>query len=93
MQTRTRHSTVRFCHPFSLAGLPDALPAGEYDIAEDDQVVEGLSWTAWHRVATYIHLPAKHINARARQMMAVDQSDLDGALERDRKRSQESETL
>jgi hypothetical protein len=88
MQTRTRRSTASFRHPFFLAGLADALPAGDYDIDEDEQVVEGLSWIAWHRVATFIYLPASGQGARSRQMVGIDHADLEAALERDRTRSQ-----
>lgn len=86
MQTRTRRSTACFLHPFVLAGLGDAQPPGEYDIDEDEQVVEGLSWIAWHRTATFIHLHAGHAGARIRQMVEIDHADLEQALELDRKR-------
>jgi hypothetical protein len=91
MQTRTRRSTASFRHPFLLAGLDDALPAGEYDVDEDEQVVEGLSWIAWHRVATFIHLPARRQGARSRQMVGIDHADLEAALELDRQRGEDFE--
>lgn len=91
MQTRTRRSTASFRHPFFLAGLDDAQPAGEYDIDEDEQVVEGVSWIAWHRVATFIHLPAIRAGARSRQMVGIDHADLEAALELDRQRGEDSE--
>jgi hypothetical protein len=91
MQTRTRRSTASFRHPFFLAGLSDAQPAGEYDVDEDEQVVEGLSWIAWHRVATFIYLPATHDGARNRQMVKIDYADLETALELDSKRGNGSD--
>jgi len=86
MQTRTRRSTASFRHPFLLAGLSDPQPPGDYDVDEDEQVVEGLSWIAWHRVATFIHLPAGNEGARSRQMVEIDHADLEIALDLDRKR-------
>lgn len=91
MQTRTRRSTASFRHPFFLAGLAEALPPGEYDIDEDEQVIEGLSWIAWHRVATFIHLPSSREGARTRQMVGIDHADLEAALELDRQRGGDSE--
>ena len=91
MQTRTRRTTASFSHPFSLAGFADAQPAGDYDIDEDEEVIEGLSWIAWHRVATFIHLPAGREGARSRQMVGIDHADLEAALELDRRRSHGSD--
>lgn len=80
MQSRTRRSTAQFRHPFSLTGLDAALPPGEYDIDEDEEIVEGLSWIAWHRVATFIHLPAKTDGVLSRQMVGIDHAELEAAL-------------
>lgn len=84
MQTRTRHSTARFLHSFELTGLGRAQPAGEYDIDEDEQSIEGMTWIAWERVATIIHLPAKREGARSQQMVEIDHDELEAALELDR---------
>lgn len=90
MQTRTRQSTARFLHPFRLAGLDGAQPAGEYEIDEDEQSVEGISWVAWHRVATFIHLPAKQVSARSRQIIRIEHADLEAALNLDGQRHNRS---
>lgn len=87
MQARTRHSIVRFLNPFTLTGLDRMQPAGEYDIDEDEQSVEGMSWIAWHRVATTIHLPARQEGVRSRQMVKIDHAELEAALEQDRQTS------
>jgi hypothetical protein len=87
MQTRTRHSTASFLHSFKLTGFDRAQPAGIYDIDEDEQSVEGMSWIAWHRVATFIHLPARREGAHSRQMVAIDRAELEAALELDRQHS------
>jgi hypothetical protein len=86
MQTRTRQSTARFRHPFSLAGLDGTQPAGDYDIDEDEQSIEGMSWIAWHRVATFIHLPARQVRALSRQVLQIDHAILEAALDLDRQR-------
>ena len=93
MQTRTRRTTASFSHPFSLVGLADVHPAGDYDIVEDEEAVQGPSWTAWRRIATFIHLPAQGERAVTRQMVAINHADLEAALELDRKRSLETENV
>ncbi|QKV17372.1 hypothetical protein [Oricola thermophila] len=91
MPTRTRRTTASFRHSFFLAALGSPQPAGEYDIDEDEQAVEGRSWVAWHRVATFIHLPARREGARSRQMVKIDHAELEAALVLDEKRGSEPE--
>ena len=58
MSTRTKRSIVHFPAPFALAGVDELLPAGDYAVDNDEEPIEGISWLAYHRVATFIHLPA-----------------------------------
>lgn len=81
MQTRTRHSTARFLHSFEFTGIDRARPAGENEIDDDEQCIEGI---AWRRVATFMHLPAEHDGTRSRQMLKIDHAELKAALELDR---------
>lgn len=87
MQTRTRHSIVRFQYPFSLSGIGESQPAGEYDVSEDDETIEWLTWIAWHRVAAYIYLPNPNFGPNSRQMVPIDYAELNAALELDRERA------
>jgi hypothetical protein len=36
MKTRTKHTTVKFTAPFSLGGVDEFQPPGDYAIDEDD---------------------------------------------------------
>ena len=63
MTTRTKRSIAHFAAPFRLHGL-DVQPAGDYDIDEDKEMIEGLSWLAYQRVATFIHIPARNFDQR-----------------------------
>ena len=54
MTTRTRRETVYFKHPFSLQGIDRLLPAGPYEVVTDDEMIEGLSFPCYRRVATMI---------------------------------------
>jgi hypothetical protein len=87
MQTRTRHSIARFLNPFTLTGLDHSQPVGEYNIDEDERSVEGMSWVAWQRVATIIHLPARRDGVGSRQMVKIDHAELEAALKQDRQYS------
>ena len=87
MSTRTTQSFVRFSSPFLLFGFDAPQPAGEYRIEQDDELIEGLSWLAFRRVATFIHLPAVAPGRNPEQMVPIDPSDLEAALEKDQKRT------
>ena len=83
MQSRTRRLTACFRHPFSLTGIQDAQPAGEYDVFIDEQIVEGVSWIVWRRTNTFINLPARREGVQAVQMVGIDHAELEAALELD----------
>ena len=87
MTTRTKRSIAHFAAPFALRGLDGIQPAGDYDIDEDEEVIEGLSWLAYQRVATFIHVPAKSSNAPRMQLVAIDHAELEMALEKDQEAS------
>lgn len=84
MPTRTRHSTVQFSRPFVLRGIDGIQPPGDYTIDEDEELVDGISWLAYRRVATFIHLPATAPNTRTSHLIAIDHAELETALQQDR---------
>ena len=85
MSGRTTHSIAHFEAPFVLGGLEGRLPAGDYDIDHDEELIEGMSRLAWRRVATFIHLPAMAAkNPPTIQLVAIDYLELETALKRDR---------
>ena len=89
MNTRTKHTTVTFTAPFSLTGVDEIQPPGDYAIAEDEELIDGLSWLAYRRVATFIHLPAiSSIDRLRSQLVGIDHSELEGALHEDVEQAQ-----
>ena len=56
----------------------------EYAIDEDEELIDGISWLAYRRVATFIHLPALTSNSRTSQLIAIDHAELEAALQQDR---------
>jgi hypothetical protein len=52
MLSRTRREAIIFAHPFTLEGWTAPLPAGDYTVETDEELIEGLSFPAYRRVAT-----------------------------------------
>ncbi|UVK41043.1 hypothetical protein LHFGNBLO_002590 [Mesorhizobium sp. AR10] len=84
MSGRTTHSIAHFTAPFVLSGLEGKLPAGDYDIDHDEELIDGMSWLAWRHVATFIHLPARTVKSPTSQLVAIDHAELETALRQDR---------
>lgn len=83
MVTRTIKSTITFKHDFDLPSLEEKQAAGTYVLETDEEQIEGLSFLAYRRVATLLHLPAVASGQAPQQMIAVDPEDLKAALDRD----------
>ena len=84
MTIRTTRTTVSFSSPFILQSLEGIQPAGEYVVLLDDELIEGLSWTAYRRVATLLQTPAISASQRQVQSFSISQTELDAALMKDR---------
>lgn len=83
MQTRTREKTITFRNPFTLAGLDEILPAGDYSVETEETLVEGISYAAYRRTATVLRLHAKPGPSHLTRAMTIDPEELDAALARD----------
>jgi hypothetical protein len=84
MQVRTTRSTVRFSSEFLLYGFDAPQPAGQYQVECDEEAIDGISFTAYRRVAAFIHLPAIMAGGLTRQVVPIDFADLEEALAKDR---------
>ena len=80
MPTKSRRTTIYFSDAFSLPGVDILLPSGEYVIVEDQDLIEGLSFVAYQRVATFIVAPSISANSRLTQMFPIELGDLEIAL-------------
>jgi hypothetical protein len=83
MTVRTSSKTVTFAHPFLLKGVDRTLAAGDYRVVTDEELIEGLSFPVYRRVATMIFLPAESGNASMVEMVTIDPQDLQAAQELD----------
>jgi hypothetical protein len=83
MSTRTSNKTVRFEFPFSLNGVDRVVAPGDYRVMTDEELIEGLSFPVYRRIATMIFLPAQSQHASSIEMVTIDPMDLRAAQERD----------
>lgn len=83
MKTRTRERTVTFKRPFVLAGLDEVLPAGDYSLETEEELVEGISYAAYRRTSTVLRLPAKSGPSHLTRALTIDPDELDAVMERD----------
>lgn len=84
MTLRTSTRTVTFGRPFALAGFDETLPAGDYTVETDEELLDGLSFPAWRRVLTLLHLRAASGRPGLGGSLAIDPTVLEAALQRDR---------
>lgn len=85
MTTRTTQTVIRFQSPFELPGLEVPQPPGDYRVDQDEELLEAGSRLVWRRTAAFIHLPAIGTRAAREQMLQVEPSTLDEAIQKDRK--------
>jgi hypothetical protein len=83
MIARTLSKTVVFSKPFLLKDVDRILPAGDYRVVTDEELIEGLSFVAYRRVATMIFLPVQSHRASSIEMVTIDPLDLQAAQDRD----------
>jgi hypothetical protein len=79
MTTRSRRETVTFQHPFRIKGVDRSLPAGAYEVITDEEMIEGLSFAAYRRVATMIVVPAAPPRSSTMEMISIGSVDLSDA--------------
>ena len=78
MTTRSRRETVHFRRPFRIRGVDRLLPPGAYEVITDDEMIEGISFPCYRRVATMIMVPGaapRHSSMEMISISSVDQSD------------------
>ena len=69
---RTTETMVTFRHPFTLAALEAAQPAGTYRVVTEEELIPGLSFPAFRRTATMLHLPALSAAGGVHQVVELD---------------------
>jgi hypothetical protein len=80
---RTLTKTVVFTRPFLLKGVDRILPAGDYRVVTDEELIEGLSFPVYRRISTLIFVPAQSHPRSSVEMVTIDPTDLQAAQDRD----------
>lgn len=83
MNMRSTRSMVTFSNPFTLSGYPDNLPAGDYEVLVEEELLQGLSFEAYRRTATYLTVRVKGPRAGRSELRVTTERDLKEALSRD----------
>lgn len=83
MNIRSTRSTVSFSNTFTLSGYTDELPAGDYDVLVEEELLQGLSFEAYRRTGTYLLVCGKGAGAGRSETRVTTESDLKEALRRD----------
>lgn len=83
MTMRSTRSTATFSNPFTLPGYPGDLPAGEYEVLVEEELLQGLSFEAYRRTATYLTVRGRGNHAGRTELRAISEDDLKEALSRD----------
>ena len=84
MTTRSRETTATFSSAFALSDVDSSLPAGTYRVVVDEEDIPGLSFLAFRRTATMLHLPALSATGGVNEMFLVNPDEFAAALEADR---------
>ena len=80
-----RHTSleITFRYVFTLKGLERPAPPGTYRVDIEEERIDGLSFLAYRRLATFIRLPMTGHGSGSAQSFLVDPKDLADAQDRD----------
>ena len=79
MTMRARREIITFKHPFRIEGVDRLLSAGAYEVITDEEMIEGLSFASFRRVATMIMVPAAAPRGSTMEMISIGSVDLSDA--------------
>ena len=71
---RSTTMDITFCHAFALKGLESAVPPGTYRIDIEEEPIEGLSFLAYRRLATFIRVPVAGRSGSTRTCWSIRRS-------------------
>jgi hypothetical protein len=80
MTTRTTRQNASFKKPFRLRGYDEVFPAGTYVVETEEELIQGVSFPAYHRVLTIIHVRTR---SGLDQSFQIHPADLEAALKSD----------
>ena len=93
MTTRMSGETVTLLHPFRLSGMDDVLPPGRYLVETEEERLEGVSFPAYRRLSTVIHLAGRPHSSETARMVTVDPTELAAIRNNDAQTEKAAPTL
>ena len=79
MTVRSRREIVHFRHPFYIRGIERQLAPGEYEVITDEEMLEGLSFPGFRRIATKIMVPGAPPRENMMEMITISAVSLSDA--------------
>ena len=79
MTMRSRREAITFRHPFRIKGIDRLLSSGAYEVVTDEEMIEGLSFASFRRVATMIMVPGAAPRTSSMEMISISATDLSDA--------------
>jgi len=92
MTSHSSAGTVTFGHQFNLSSLDGPQPAGTYRVVIENEEIPGLSFIAYRRTSTMLHLPALTASTGKTQVFTVDRDELEAVLKADERLQSTSKT-
>jgi hypothetical protein len=83
MTMRTSRKSVTFPRPFSLSGIDQVQPAGTYTVETDEELLPGLSFAAYQRIATLMVLRSRGGGPVMGEVANIDPLELQASQQRD----------
>lgn len=77
---RSSTATVIFANSFHLPGHEADFPSGSYEVLREDERLDGLTFEAFRRVATYLRVWGRGAQAGQSELLSITEQDLDAAL-------------
>jgi hypothetical protein len=74
---------LTFRHPFRIKGIDRQLRAGAYEVVTDEELIEGLSFASFRRIATMIMVPGAPPHQSSIEMISINSADLADAQQAD----------
>jgi len=91
---KNTQKTYVFSAPFKLTGFDHSFPIGQYSVEITEEMIEGLSFVAYKRIATtmrIIHSPDTFFQAKIfNKIFNIDPRDFDLAILKDRHQCSEN---
>lgn len=84
MAERTTRTVVSFARPFVIDGFDQELPAGDYTVETEEELVSGLSFPVYRRVSTTLYVDRIPGRPGVKEGWRIEPEGLDAARHRDK---------